>query len=580
MLPTSPLPIDPGATETPPSAKGAAGVPARGVWPGLVLLSCVAAVVFAIRLTGAPNLLDNEFRLGACVLDVLQHGNWLCPHDVLGNTDKPPMLSWVAALASWPFGRVTFFTLYLPTALATLLTAWVVAIAGGNRFGRRAGVFGGLAFLLSHVAAAQMGTARWDGLFALTVTVAALAAFRAWSLGSGWTLFWLAAALATLTKGPLGVVLAGFGLVADGWERLEGRRKPLQGSHAAGIGLFLLITVGWFLLAYRRVGPHLVHNMFVDEFVGNMVEHRMAYNFVKPLGDFTWNFAPWSLFAIVGLVRVVVRPSLDDEVRRFERFLACWAVLGVLLFCLSPHNQARLLAPMIPPAAILAGRELDRLARRLSARVVAAVTSAAIVVMLGFFVWEFHHRLLRRAAVRETLATLELARSIQARGAAALPLTYVADSPFAIQLALNTMRPPISVDEAAALLQGEPAAFVVTAHLPKLLRALGTAASRTHVVARATDQGVTYLVVVSNRSELATDQRTAARVGPLLVTLTGVELGPTWDNVLDLRRGPEAGDAAIENVSNAPQEVKVRIDGGPGQSQRLAPRESLRIVVP
>jgi hypothetical protein len=208
------------------------------------------------------------------------------------------------------------------------------------------------------------------------------------------------------------------------------------------------------------------------------------------------------------------------------------------------------------------------------------VTSAAIVVMLGFFVWEFHHRLMRRTAVRETVAIQELARSLQAKGVAALPLTYVADSSFAIQLVLNTMRPPVSVDEAAALLRGDAAAFVVTAHLPKLLRALGTAASRAHVVARATDQGVTYLVVVSNRSELATDQRTAARVGPLLVTLTGVELGPTWDNVLDLRRGPEAGDAAIENVSNAPQEVKVRIDGGPGQSQRLAPRESLRIVVP
>src|SRR5262249_57896487 len=117
-------------------------------------------------------------------------------------------------------------------------------------------------------------------------------------------------------------------------------------------------------------------------------------------------------------------------------------------------------------------------------------------------------------------------------------------------------------------------------HRPTLLRTLGAAASRIHVVARATDQGVTYLMVVSNRSELAAAQRTATRVGPLLVTLTGVELGPTWDNVLDLRRGPEAGNAAIENVSNAPQEVKVRIDGGPGQSQRLAPRESLRIVVP
>jgi 4-amino-4-deoxy-L-arabinose transferase-like glycosyltransferase len=580
MPSTSPSPTDAGVAEARPSAQHAAPDTGRDVWLVLVLLSCVGIALFAIRLTGAPNLLDNEFRVGACVLDVLQHGNWICPHDVLGNTDKPPMLTWLTALASWPLGRVTTFTLYLPTAVATLLTAWIIALAGGRAFGVRAGMFGGLAFLLSHFAAVQMATARWDGLFALTVTIAALAAFRAWMRGEGWTSFWLAAAIATLTKGPLGVLLAGLGLAAVVWERLAGCRKPLEGSHVKGIGLFLLITVGWFLLAYRRVGPHLVQNMFFDEFVGHMVEHRLAYNFVKPLGDFTWNFAPWSLFAVVGLVRVIVRPSLGDEVRRFERFLFCWAVLGVLLFCLSPHNQARLLAPMIVPAAMLAGRELDRLAGGLSSRRVTVATSAAIVVMLGFFVWQFHDRALRRPAARETIALEELARTVQAVGGPALPLTYMADTPFAMQLALNTMRPLVSVDDAAALLRGDAAAFVVTAHLPKLTRALGTDAASVHVVALAGSRGTPYLVVVSNRSALLAYPRMATRVGPLVVTLSGVGLGPTWDNVVDLQSGRRAGDAVIDNVSGESQDVRVSVDGHPRASRRLASGESWTLAVP
>src|SRR5262249_3884882 len=220
MLSTPPSSIEVGAAQTQSSAPSwlprAVPAIARDTWSGLALLSCVGVVLFAIRLTGAPNLLENEFRLGACVLDVLQHGNWLCPHDVLGNTDRPPMPTWLTALASWPLGRVTRFTLYLPTAAATLLTAWIVAVAGRRRFGGRAGIFGGLAFLLSHVAASQMATARWDGLFALTVTAAALAAFRAWMLGGGWTLFWLAAAGATLSQGPLAVPIGGVGLVRRG----------------------------------------------------------------------------------------------------------------------------------------------------------------------------------------------------------------------------------------------------------------------------------------------------------------------------------------------------------------------------
>src|SRR5262249_16937273 len=162
---------------------------------------------------------------------------------------------------------------------------------------------------------------------------------------------------------------------------------------------------------------------FVDEFVGNMVEHRIARNFMKPLGDFTWNFAPWSLFAIAGLVRVVGWPAAEDDVRRFERFLVCWSALGVLLFCISPPTPARP-RPRPPPAAMLAGRERDRLTRPLPARAVRVATAASILLVLGFFGWQFHRRELDRPAVRQTIATRHLARTIKA-AAGALPLTYV-----------------------------------------------------------------------------------------------------------------------------------------------------------
>src|SRR5215468_7119894 len=152
MSSTSPWPSDAvvaGAESSPGPADR------RTHWRDLALLSCVGAAMFAIRLTGAPNFFDNEYRVGACVLDVLQHGNWLVPHDVLGNTDKPPMLTWLAALASWPTGRVDRFTLYLPTAVATIATAWLIAGAGWRRFGGWAGALAALAYLCSHIGVEQ-----------------------------------------------------------------------------------------------------------------------------------------------------------------------------------------------------------------------------------------------------------------------------------------------------------------------------------------------------------------------------------------------------------------------------------------
>jgi hypothetical protein len=200
--------------------------------------------------------------------------------------------------------------------------------------------------------------------------------------------------------------------------------------------------------------------------------------------------------------------------------------------------------------------------------------------MLGFFVWEFHRRELRRPAVRETIALEELAATVRAASDASLPLTYVDDSPFAIQLALNSMRPLVSADEAAALLRGEDAAFVVTARRPKLTRALGADAASVHVVASAGETAAPYLVVMSNRPALAAYPRMATRVGPLVVTLSGVGLGPTWDNVLDLQSAGAPGNVVITNVSEASQDVQVRVDGRGRARRRLAPGESWELAVP
>jgi len=541
--------------------------------------AAVAVALFAIRLTGLPNLLDNEYRVGACVLDVLQHGNWLCPHDALGNTDKPPMLTWLAALASWPLGRVTRFTLYLPTAVATMVIAWLITGAGGRRFGERSGLFGGLAYLLSEVAAQQMATARWDGVFALTVTIAALLAFRAWSAGEGWTWFWLAAAAATLTKGPLGVLLATFGLAAVLWERRSLHETRLAGSHTAGVALFLLFTVGWFLLAYRRVGPHLVTNMIGEEFIGNMTEHRVAYRFWKPPGDFLANFAPWSLLTLVGLYRVIAAPSSDDEVRRFERFLFWWFTGGLLLFCISPHNQARLMYPIVPPAAVLAGREIDRLVGKLAPRALTALTTAVVLASLGIFAVQYHRLERHRPEVRETLALQRLAHTVRAAVGDDFPLTYVADAPYAMQLALDTMRPSVSFDEAARLLRGDAAAFVVVANVARLRAVVRTDGPQPHELGRASYEGRTYLYLVSNRPALAAFEPIATRIGVFAVTLTGARLRAAWDNRLVLARGVEAGSAVIENISDRPQDVTVSIEGAASSSHVLGPGEAWRIAV-
>src|SRR5262245_44270290 len=179
-------------------------------WLAPVALVGLPAVLFTLRLVGPSNLLDqDQERPGTYVLDVVKNGNWICQRDLTGDiTSKPPLYTWLSALAALAVGRVSLLALYLPGALAAWGTAWLILKSGGRYFGCRAALLGAVAAMLNSAGLKEFGLARTDGVFAFTVTAAALLAHRAWIRGNGWTWFWLAAAAATLTKGPLGVILA------------------------------------------------------------------------------------------------------------------------------------------------------------------------------------------------------------------------------------------------------------------------------------------------------------------------------------------------------------------------------------
>src|SRR5437867_407971 len=229
---SKPMPPDSMAESTPP----------QPWWLGF-FLGATAIVLFAIALAGQPNLLDNERRVGAYVLDAVHNGRWLCQRDATGEiASKPPAITWIAAAATLCFDQINRFCVYLPSASATFAVALLLLATGRQRFGWRAGFLAALAYLLSPMGDKAVATARYDGLFALPVTLTALAAFHSWNTGRGWIWFWLAATLGTLVKGPLGLVLGSAGLLAALWEKRSGTPQPIRGSHWTGLILFLCIT--------------------------------------------------------------------------------------------------------------------------------------------------------------------------------------------------------------------------------------------------------------------------------------------------------------------------------------------------
>ncbi|HEY2385501.1 MAG TPA: glycosyltransferase family 39 protein [Candidatus Binatia bacterium] len=529
--------------------------------PIAILAVCaVAGALFVIRLTGLPNLVDNEFRLGACVLNAVQGGNWIAPHNSLGSLDKPPMLTWLAALATLALGRVSLLSLYLPTALATAIIAVLLYTWGTRNAGRYAGFFVAVAYLTSNVIAQQIATARWDGLFALTVALVALAGFRAWNSGHGWTAFWLAAAASTLTKGPLGILLGAFGLLAVPWERRSGRPQPLRGSHLVGVTLFLAIVFGWFALALRW-SPRVFDDLIRSELVRHAVMGAPGHRFGKPPIDFLANFAPWSLLTILGLWRIWIHPAADDARRRFDRFCFWWFLGGLLLFAISPHNPARLLYPVIPPAALIAGCEADRLTRGLRPAIRLGGCAAAIVVALTLFTLKYHRWDHRREHVRRTLAILHLHDAIASRVGEDFALTYTRDVPFAVQLTFNTMRPAVTIRDAAALLRADAPTYVVVRDTMRVRRRMGRGAPPVYEIVTATIGTTPYLTLLGNRPDLDARAPVAIGLGPLRVALDHARLGTTQDGVIVVTPETDAARVLVTNARSAPTTTIVRVCG-------------------
>ncbi len=484
-------------------------------WRLQLFVAALAVAMFAIVLTGLPNLMDNERRIGAYVLDTVQHGHWLMQRDVTGAVaSKPPLLTWIASLSTLAFGEINRFSIYLPSALATIGVALMLLGSGKKHFGWMAGFLAAVIYLLSPAGDRQMMTARYDGLLALPVTLAALAAFRAWSLGRGWTWFWLAAAVGTMAKGPIALVLGACGLLAHFWEKRTRHESTMRGSHWPGVALFFIICGGWFFLAYAEMGQPFLDKLLGRELAAHATgagrREAMFFRFYEPPLAFLSNFAPWCLLAGIAFWRVWKRPAEDADERRFERFLFCWFFFGLALFSIAAHQRGRLIFPLFPAAALLAGRELAWWLRNWSTPRLLKVTGAFASVVLGFLLFYHHVLLAGSTRVQATLGMRTVADHVRETLGEKFPLVHV-DTPFALQFWLNTARPLDSFEKAAALLQGKEPVVVAVSDFRKLESRWATNQPVLHELARWPSNGTTQVRVVSNRPFAQTSTRLALR---------------------------------------------------------------------
>lgn len=541
--------------------------------------------LFLIAITGFPELTGNEHRIGAYVMDAVDNGHWLVQRGLDEDVaSKPPMLTWLVALATLGYGELTRFALYWPNATATIVVALVLLAWGKRYFGWEAGLLSAITYLFSPIGFNQMMSVRYDGLLALPVTLAALAAFRAWTLRTSWTWFWLAAAWGTLVKGPLALLLGAVGLLAVVWEKRTGHEAQLRGRHWWGGLCYLALCGGWFMLAYADMGQPLVDKMLGRELVGHIAgedsTNALLRGFYKPTGNVLAGYAPWSVFAVLGLWRVWRRPATETDERRLERFLACWFFVGLLVFSLAAHQRGRLIVPLVPAVALLAGREL---AGWLQPRPLLKLAGTFVAVLLVAFTLYHHVGRAWSKQVQITLGMRETAEVVRRSLGDEFPLVHVgasdSDTSFALQFYLKSARPLTSVARAIELLRGDYPAYVAVTGYGKHADQFENGLELLEI-ARWPQTGTPTVRALGNRPVAEATSRLATIQGPFAIRMDQAQLMGVYRHDFTFRLQEGAGRISIQNQSTADQTVGIRLlspSGKPGgeavQRRRLAPLE-------
>jgi 4-amino-4-deoxy-L-arabinose transferase-like glycosyltransferase len=361
MEPTAAAPV-------PPSPPDAALRDGRGSWTrDLLLLVFGFALLFGPHLGRRALWSPDEGRYAEIPREMVATGDYVTPRlNGIKYFEKPPLFYWAEAGALRLFGPEEW-ALRLAPALFALLGVLAVYAAGRRLYGRRAGLWAGVVLATSPLWFGLGEAITLDMAVSALLTLAFLSflfASRAETVGRRrlwiWA-FYAAAALATLTKGLIGIVIPA--MVLGAWMLLSrdwrGWRLTRLAFSPSGIALFLLLAAPWHLLV-SRANPefawfYFVHEHFLRYTTKVHKRYEPAWFFVPIL---LVGLLPWTVFLPRALKNAFRAPIADAEERRANLLFLLWAGLVFAFFSLSDSKLVPYVLPVLPPLALLLGRDL------------------------------------------------------------------------------------------------------------------------------------------------------------------------------------------------------------------------------
>jgi 4-amino-4-deoxy-L-arabinose transferase-like glycosyltransferase len=348
-----------------------------------VALLLVACAILDVSRLGVPPLFDqDEGQYAEVAAEIVQTGDPLTLH-VNGQPwyVHPPFYMWLVAAT----GRLLGFSEWsvrIWSALFSIVAVYATVLLGRALFGPRVGLLAGAMLAVTFQYLIQSRLAVFDTVLLAWMLLAVYAFYRGYATRRRveYVWFFLFAGLATLTKGPIGLVLPGLVLIVflslrRAWPRW--REVPW----GAGLAVYVAVGLTWYAV---QIGLH--GRAFVSSNIGYYTLHRYFGVVEKHAG-------PWYLYLAVALFGgfpwTAFWPSAAAlHFRRWRvsdgsLLVLLWVAIPILFYSAAQTKLPGYIMPIFPFAAVGVAVLWEPVlsSRRLNAPVVASLCALLILVV-------------------------------------------------------------------------------------------------------------------------------------------------------------------------------------------------------
>jgi hypothetical protein len=325
-------------------------------------LLCLCFLLYFWELGHIPFYNYEESKEALIVWEMVNGGGWILP--LRNGTEiplKPPLFHWLGAFIALISGKANEFAVRSPSAFSALATVLLTFFFGKKLWNWRVGLFSALVLATSPEWVRWAVYARSDMVMVFFTTAACFLFFQLWQERApqprSLYLFYFAVGLATLAKGPLGLVLPGLaGLFFLGVTRELSFIHRMKLVH--GVVIVSLVAASWYVLAAVQRGSEFFQHQILDENIfrffdseqGGPSRDHAFYYYVPTLCVGT---LPWSLFfPLLAYFLYRSRYRLHDAKLLYPLI---WFLTSFVFLSLASGKRSNYLLSLYPAAALLLG---------------------------------------------------------------------------------------------------------------------------------------------------------------------------------------------------------------------------------